>query len=54
MSILSFYAYRQLCIMLAKNHSRLLDDVNRMNRPHETRKNTMLFPELRKIISGNE
>lgn len=33
---------------------KLLSDFNNMYRPHEAREDTVLFPELRKIISGNE
>lgn len=33
---------------------RLLDDFNRMYRPHEAREDTTLFPALRKIVSKNE
>ncbi len=33
---------------------RLLSDFNRMYRPHEAREDTILFPELRKIVSSNE
>jgi hemerythrin-like domain-containing protein len=33
---------------------KLLDDFDRMYRPHEAREDTVLFPEVRKIISRNE
>jgi len=33
---------------------KLLDDFNRMYRPHEAREDTVLFPALRKIVSKNE
>jgi hemerythrin-like domain-containing protein len=32
----------------------LLDTFNRMYRPHESREDTVLFPNLRKIVSRNE
>ena len=32
----------------------LLDTFNRMYRPHEAREDTVLFPNLRKIVSRNE
>jgi hemerythrin-like domain-containing protein len=33
---------------------KLLTDFNKMYRPHEAREDTILFPALRKIISGHE
>jgi len=33
---------------------KLLSDFNGMYRPHEAREDTVLFPALRKIVSGNE
>jgi hemerythrin-like domain-containing protein len=33
---------------------KLLNDFNNMYRPHEAREDTVLFPSIRKIISGNE
>jgi hemerythrin-like domain-containing protein len=41
----------------ADDRTRLANDLaafNRMYAPHEAREDTVLFPELRKIISGNE